>query len=155
MRVRVICCGNPFRGNDAAGLCVIPCIRRCCPDADVVDGGTGGLGLVPLFEECEGVIIVDATSGLGRIGDVRVYRDAIPAWDAPGASFHDIGIAEAVAVAGAIGIAPRVVLVGIEGGTQMPLSDTMDPAVEQAIRPACAEVLRILADWGVRCDRLL
>jgi hydrogenase maturation protease len=116
---------------------------------DIVDGGTGGLGLVPLLENQECVIIVDATSGLGRVGDVRVYREGIPAWDAPGSSFHDLGIAESVAVARTIGIAPHIVFVGIEGGTQMPLSDTMDPEVEQAIQPACAEVLRILNEWGV------
>ena len=149
MKIRVICCGNPFRGNDAAGLHVLALLEKHCPYLDAVDGGTGGLGLISLLEGYERVIIVDATSGLGRMGDVQVFREGIPRWDAPGASFHDIGIAEAVEVGKAIGIAPRVALVGIEGGAGMAISETLDPAVAQAIPRACSAVVGILREWGL------
>ncbi|HXW98139.1 MAG TPA: hydrogenase maturation protease, partial [Methanomicrobiales archaeon] len=74
MKVRVIACGNPLMGNDAAGPAVMACLLERHPDLDAVDGGTGGLGLVPLMEGYDRIVIVDATSGLGRPGEVRVYR---------------------------------------------------------------------------------
>ncbi|MDD1676249.1 MAG: hydrogenase maturation protease [Methanomicrobiales archaeon] len=149
MKIRVICCGNPFRGNDAAGLHVLALLEKNCPHLDAVDGGTGGLELISLMEGYDRVIIVDATSGIGSIGDVRVFRDGIPTWDVPGSSFHDIGIAEAVAIGKEIGVSPHVVLVGIEAGTVMPLSETLEPAVAQAVPCACSAVHRILREWGV------
>ena len=153
MQIRVICCGNPFRGNDAAGLHVLAGIQKRCPDLDAVDGGMGGLGLISLMEGYDRIIIVDATAGIGEIGDVQVFRDGIPAWDGPDASFHDVGVAEAVAVGKAIGVAPRVILVGIEGGVTMPLSEVMDPEVERAVPRACSAVLEIVREWGI-CEKI-
>jgi len=139
MKVRVIACGNPLMGNDAAGPAVMALLLERHPDLDVVDGGTGGLGLVPLMEGYDRVVIVDATSGLGRLGEVRVFR-GVPPGGVPTLSLHEIGIAEALALARALGVAPELVIVGIEGGELSGFSGEMDPAVKAAIFGACGIV---------------
>jgi len=139
MRVRVIACGNPLVGNDAAGPVVLALLGREHPEIDAVDGGTGGLGLVTLMEGYDRVVIVDATSGLGEPGEVRVFRD-VPAGGIPTLSLHELGIPEALALAGTLGIAPEVVIVGIEGGRVPGFSGEMDPAVRSAV-PRAARIV--------------
>ncbi len=139
MRVRVIACGNPLMGNDAAGPEVMALLGREHPEIDCVDGGTGGLGLVTLMEGYDRVVIVDATSGLGEPGEVRVFRE-FPAGGIPTLSLHELGIPEALALAGTLGIAPEVIIVGIEGGRVPGFSGEMDPAVRSAI-PRAARIV--------------
>ncbi|MDI6719515.1 MAG: hydrogenase maturation protease [Methanomicrobiales archaeon] len=140
MKVRVIACGNPFMGNDAAGLRVMELLQREHPGVDVVEGGMGGLGLIPLMEGYDRIVIVDATQGMGPIGSVRVFRE-LPPSDLFPLSLHDLGIAEAVLLARTLGISPDVTVVGIEGGAVTGFRDGMDPAVEEAAAVACRQVL--------------
>jgi hydrogenase maturation protease len=142
-RTRVIACGNPLLGNDAAGLRVMALLQEFRPDVDVVEGGLGGLGLIPLMEGADRIIIVDATQGMGAPGDVRVFRDLPPSRFFP-LSLHDLGVVEAVQVARELGIAPEVVIVGIEGGAAGEYSREVDPVVERGVREACRQVLAIL-----------
>ena len=141
MKVRVIACGNPLMGNDAAGLSVMSLLQVTYPEIDVVDGGNGGLGLIPLMEGYDRIVIVDATSGMGELGRVRVFHE-IPDSGIPFLSIHELGIPEILALARTLGIAPEVVIVGIEGGQMPGFSGEMDPAVLAAIPKAC----RIVAD---------
>ena len=105
-----------------------------------MDGGTGGLGLIPLMEGYDRIVIVDATSGLGRPGEVRVFRD-LPAGGIPTLSLHELGIPEALALARTLGIAPEVIVVGIEGGGTFGFSGGMDPAVRAAVPEAARRVI--------------
>jgi hydrogenase maturation protease len=136
MKVRVIACGNPLMGNDAAGLAIMSLIQVRYPDIDVVDGGNGGLGLIPLMEGYDRIVIVDATSGMGEMGKVRVFHE-IPDSGVPSLSLHELGIREVLALARTLGVAPEVIIVGIEGGQMPGFSGEMDPAVRAAIPVAC------------------
>jgi hydrogenase maturation protease len=143
-KVRVIACGNPLMGNDAAGLSVMALLTEENPEIDAVDGGNGGLGLIPLMEGYERIVIVDATSGMGEIGEIQVFRE-IPGSGIPSLSLHELGIPEVLAMARALGISPEVIIVGIEGGKMPGFSGEMDPRVRAAIPEACrivAEVVR-------------
>jgi hydrogenase maturation protease len=139
VKVRVIACGNPLMGNDAAGPAVLALLAGEYPEIDAVDGGTGGLGLVTLMEGYDRIVIVDATSGMGEPGEIRVFRD-LPAGGIPSLSLHEIGIPEVLALARALGSSPEVVIVGIEGGRIQGFSGKMDPAVAAAI-PVAARIV--------------
>jgi len=141
MKGRVIACGNPLMGNDAAGLAVMSLLQEKYPEIDVVDGGNGGLGLIPLMEGYDRIMIVDATSGMGEVGRIRVFHDVLNS-GIPSLSLHELGIPEVLALARALGIAPEVIIVGIEGGQMPGFSGEMDPAVRAAIPEAC----RIVAE---------
>lgn len=146
-RIGIIGCGNPLMGNDAAGILVMHLFEGRYAGVDAIDGGTGGFGLIPLMEEYEKVVIVDAVTGIGgHIGDVIVF-EAPPSPDLPVCALHDIGVGEVVTVARELGYVAEVVTIGIEVGEIKAFSQDRDPAVEEGIRVAEGEILRILQGW--------
>ncbi len=147
MKVRVIACGNPLMGNDGAGPGVLALLLRNHPGIDAVDGGTGGLGLIPLMEGYDRIVIVDATSGLGETGEVRIFH-GVPPGGIPTLSFHELGIAEALGLARTLGINPEIVIVGIEGGEMPGFSGEMAPAVRAALPGACRKVMQEVERGG-------
>ena len=146
-RVCIIGCGNPFMGNDGAGISAMHRFDGRFPGVDTVDGGTGGFGLIALMEGYEKVVIVDAMVGVGdRIGEVITF-DAPPSWDLPVYALHDIGIGEVVTIARELGYARDIVTVGIEVGEIQAFSKDIDLEVEEGIRVAEQTILTILQEW--------
>lgn len=145
MKVRVIACGNPYMGNDGVGHAVMEALAAAHPELDIVDGGLGGFGLIPLMEECDRVVIVDATTGMGAPGEVQVFHEVPPSSVFP-MSLHDFGIAETIALAREVGVTAEVVIVGIEGGEIEAFSDEMTPEVQAAVQAACAAVIRAVEE---------
>jgi hydrogenase maturation protease len=127
-------------GNDGIGPAVMARLTEDHPEIDIVDGGLGGFGLIPLMEGCDRVVIVDATTGMGEIGEVRVFHE-VPQSSLFPMSLHDFGIAEAIAVARETGITAEIVVIGIEGGEIEAFSQEMSPEVRAAVPVACRAVL--------------
>lgn len=153
-RIGIIGCGNPLMGNDGAGILVMQRFEGRYAAVDAVDGGTGGLGLIPLMEAYEKVVIVDAMVGVGdRVGDVLMF-EAPPYRDLPACALHDIGIGEVVTIARELGYIGEVVTIGIEAGEIRAFSRVIDPAVEEGIRVAEKEVQEILRRWTREADRV-
>jgi len=140
MKVRVIACGNPYMGNDGVGPAVMEQLAADHPEIDIIDGGLGGFGLIPLMEGCDRVVIVDATTGMGCVGEVQVFHEVPPSSLFP-MSLHDFGIAEAIALARETGINAEIVVIGIEGGEIEAFSHEMSPEVRAAVPVACRMVL--------------
>ena len=130
VRVRVIGCGNPEAGDDAAGLVAVRAARARLPaDVQVVDA--------------DAVVIVDAVrahSGARVAGTlVRAVGDpdGLPAELHGAISSHGIGLAEAVGLAAALGPLPLVVFLGLEAD---------DLTAGHGLSPAVAEALPALVD---------
>lgn len=132
-------------GNDAAGIRVGEQLSATHPELAVIDGGLGGLALIPLMEGYDRVVIVDAMTGFGSLGEVHVFLQPPPSSLFPMA-LHDVGIAETLRIASAVGSTAEVVVVGIEGGVIEAFSDRMDPEVEAAVGEACRTVLALLKE---------
>jgi hydrogenase maturation protease len=78
-KTRIFGCGNPLMGNDGAGVRTIQRLREIRPDLDLVDGGTGGLGLIGDMDGFDRIIIVDAMLGIGKKkGDIKIFYDTPP-----------------------------------------------------------------------------
>src|SRR5581483_11003657 len=54
--------GNPLMADDGIGLAALDRLRSVRPavDAELVDGGTWGMSLLPVVEEAERIILLDA-----------------------------------------------------------------------------------------------
>ena len=68
--------GSPLMGDDAVGVIAIQRLREhpaLPPGVDVVDGGTDGLGLIPLMEQYGRVILVDAVPMGLPAGSIRRF----------------------------------------------------------------------------------
>ncbi|GAB7015947.1 hydrogenase maturation protease [Methanogenium cariaci] len=139
--VRVIGCGNPLMGNDAVGVRVIEKLHETHPEIDVIEGGVGGLGLVPLMEGYDHVILVDATTGYGsHVGEMLVFTKP-PANEFFPLSLSDVGVLDAVNIAEELGICPQITVIGIEGGEIVEFSASMSPEMECAIEDVCTFIL--------------
>lgn len=64
MRLKVICIGNALHSSDGVGHAVFQGLRHLrLPDSvEIIDGGTGGFTLLPLFKNCDRVLIIDAVA---------------------------------------------------------------------------------------------
>jgi hydrogenase maturation protease len=143
-RVRVIGCGNPLMGNDAVGVRVINMLHETHPEIDVIEGGVGGLGMIPMMEGYDHVILVDATTGYGNhIGEILVFSKP-PSNEFFPLSLSDIGVLDAVNIAEELGVCPQITIIGIEAGKIEEFSDAMSPEMEHAVEDVCGFILETI-----------
>lgn len=130
--------GNPLLGDDAVGVRVIEALRArpgLPPGVTLVDGGTDGLGLIPVIEPYRRVICVDAVmmdappGTIRRLawGEFRVVAQKHPL------SLHQSDLGGALQLADALGCLPdELVIYGIQPQT-MEWDFPLSPAVERAL----------------------
>jgi hydrogenase maturation protease len=117
--LRVVCVGNAFRGDDAAGLEVAKLLRGTLPaGAEVLEREGEPTALIDAWEGAEALWLVDAVSSDAQGG--AVHRLEADEQELPAglfrASTHHLGLADAVELARALGrLPPRTVVYGIEG----------------------------------------
>ena len=119
------------------------------PDTRVVDGGTLGLDLLPMIEDADQVVMIDAVD-LGQApGTVSILRDeTVQAALSGHVSPHQIGVGDLVAAARLMGIMPpRFTLVGIQPG-EIAIGLELTEPVAAAVDVAIDLVRRELAPAG-------
>jgi hydrogenase maturation protease len=136
----IIGCGNPLRGDDAAGLRVAAALRaRGIPARD---SRADPAELVGWFREARRVILVDALAADLPPGTVRAWeagREALPRWPFD-VSSHGWGLVEAIELARALGALPeRVTVYGI-AGAGFELGGAMAAEVQSAIERVTEEI---------------
>jgi hydrogenase maturation protease len=142
--IKVIGCGNLLMGNDSAGLRVIEILEEMSPGFEIIEGGTGGIGLLPLMEGADLVIIVDAMTGIGeKPGDIEVF-EGIPPYRPSRLSFQDVGVAEVIEIAGELLPEVEVVAVGIEAGRIEEYSDRIDEDVMAGVFKAAEKIMELV-----------
>ena len=122
MRGSIICIGNRFVPEDAAGPAVFDRLREMSPapaGIEIIDGGLAGLNLLPLLERGGRVVFVDAVRGFSGPGEV-VLLDQQEILRTLGACHfdHSAGLAYVLTVLPRVcdGELPEeIVLVGLEG----------------------------------------
>jgi hydrogenase maturation protease len=118
-RVLVVGLGNPDRGDDGIGRQVIQDLDgRLPPDVSVLARSGDLLSLVEDWDGFDALVCVDAAAGTeapGRVHRFDLATHALPR-EASFASSHDVGLAEAVELARALGTAPGdIVVYAVEG----------------------------------------
>jgi hydrogenase maturation protease len=117
--ILIVAIGNPDRGDDGVGALVATRLAgRLPPEVAVVARRGDMLSLIEDWAGIDAVVCIDAASPMGEPG--RVERiDAVAGRLPRGVSFassHAFGLAEAIALAGALGSLPGTVIVyAIEG----------------------------------------
>ncbi len=145
--ILVIGIGNPERGDDRAGREVARRLGAIgLRGARIVEAEGEATTLLALMEKAPGVFLIDACVSGAPAGSVRrIDLAQTPLPDARyGVSSHGFGLAEAIALAAALGALPRCcVLYAIEGARfdiGAPLSAAVSDAVEQVVRALRAEI---------------
>jgi len=150
-RTLVIGVGNPLRRDDGVGIQVVRALaEKPLPDGvEAIDAGTGGLDLLFDLEEADRVVLVDAAEMGQAPGEVRVFDAAIldGKTEVRFTSLHGFGVAEVVALGRAVGVEPRMTIVGIQPADVSP-GEGLSPALaarlpeylalaEGALRASC------------------
>jgi hydrogenase maturation protease len=123
------------------------------PEVQIMDGGTQGLYLLPVLEDLETLIIVDAIDfGLPPATLHHVEGSAVPATiGARKMSLHQTGFQEVLALLDLRGHAPRAIhLVGVQPVTMQDYGGGLTEAVARQVSPAVQMVLDLLTQrYGV------
>ena len=131
----VIGVGNAWRGDDAAGPAVAERLRALAPGIGVETLDGDASTLIELWAGHDDVALVDAASSGARPGTLHELgaRDrSLPA-AALRSSSHAFGVAEAVALASALGRLPaRLEIFAVEGA-EFALGAPLSPAVAHTV----------------------
>ncbi|MCX7794054.1 MAG: HyaD/HybD family hydrogenase maturation endopeptidase [Thermodesulfovibrionales bacterium] len=153
MKILVLGLGNILLSDEGIGVRVVEELRErytFFPDIEIVDGGTKGLDLLPLFESREKVLIVDAVDFGREPGYIGILeKSEIPTILHSKLSVHHIGLGEVLLAAQMLGIMPEeICLIGIQPytlETGLELSSTIASKKEELLR-SIVDKLRL---WGV------
>lgn len=145
----VIGLGNPLMSDDGAGLAALAALRgEGRFDADLVDGGTWGMNLLPVIESADQVLLLDAIDHGTPPGTViELDGPEIPRGLAVKLSPHQIDLREVLALAALRGTLPRRLgAIGIQPA-RVELGTGLSPSVAAAIPRVLARAAARLAAW--------
>lgn len=119
---RIICIGNRYVTEDAAGFEVYRYLQKHPLPADVelLDGGLAGLDLIRLIEGMERVVFVDSISGFGSTGEIQLLEASAVAAMAENNFGHASGLPYLLRVLPEVceGELPQIFVLGMEGCPQ-------------------------------------
>lgn len=145
----VIGLGNPLLTDDGAGLAALAGLRGAGRlDADLVDGGTWGMNLLPVIECADQVLLLDAIDhGMPPGTVIELDGPEIPRCLAVKLSPHQIDLREVLALAELRGTLPRqLAAIGIQPA-RIELGTSLSAPVAAAIPQVLAHVAARLASW--------
>lgn len=137
--------GNILCTDDGVGAVAVHRLLRAWQPPEgvqVLDGGTLGLSLLPLLEEADAAILVDAIRADGPPGTlVRIEGEEVAPAVAARLSVHQVGVADLLDSARLLGrCPPRLVLVGLVPA-DLSLGVALTPAVEAGLPALVSAVL--------------
>lgn len=153
----VVGLGNPIMADDGLGLAALERLREgweVPAEVTLVDGGTWGMKLLPLIEEAEALVLLDAVRATRSPGTfIRLERDELPRYFSHKISPHQIDLREVLAVAELRGRLPaRIVVIGVEPEV-VEMRHGLSPSVEARVDDVVGAAVDRLLVWGHRCRR--
>jgi len=159
MSILVLGLGNTIMSDDGFGGRAVETLRARFTFGSGVrleDGGTLGLDLLPMIEEAEKLLIIDALEMDARPGSVfRLEGEEVPRALASKVSVHQMGVQDLLAVAELQGNLPgELVVWGVQPQT-VEMGIELSPQVAPALDKVLDGVLVDLHRWGVEVSRLV
>jgi len=152
MPTLVLGVGNPLMSDDGVGLRIMEALAALQPalaDVEYLDAGTLSLLLLPRFEQCDALLVLDAAQLGDAPGEVRVLLDREMDFffrNARG-SVHEVGIRDLLDAARLTGtLPPRRAFVGVQPG-RVALGQSLSLAVQSSLATAVAHAREILETW--------
>lgn len=150
----VIGLGNPLMGDDGLGLAALARLREqweLPAEVATVDGGTWGMNLLPLLEDAETVVLLDAIDAGRSPGElVLLEGDDVPRGLGLKLSPHQIDLREVLALLELRGTLPaRLVAIGLQP-ERVEMSASLTPVVERRVGKVVTGAVARLGEWGFR-----
>ncbi len=152
--VTVLGLGNILLSDEGFGVHAVTALRQqyvFSPSIDIIDGGTMGLDLLPLFQDRNRILIIDAVDFGKHPGHIGTLEgDAIRSVLNPKLSVHHIGLADLLLTAKLTRETPlELCLLGIQPDsleTGLVLSGQISRSVDTVITMA----IRRLQEWQIK-----
>jgi len=147
--ITVLGVGNPIMGDDGVGLELLAALQARRPDARIeyVEGGTGGMELLPVVQEATRLLVLDAVAGSSAGAVQHLRGDQVPRMLSTKLSPHQVGLLDVFTAARLLGSEPEVVeVVGVTPQCvelQLGLTEVVAAAVPAAVEQAVA----VLDGW--------
>jgi hydrogenase maturation protease len=153
MNIAVFGIGNILLSDDGVGVHAINRLREeyTFPDfVELIDGGTKGLDLLPLFENKDRILIADAANFKKEPGTIDIVEgDNIPSFLSKKLSVHQIGLPDTLFAAKLMDITPsEMCLIGIQPKS-MDTGTELSEEVKVQFGSFLTTILRKLKEWGV------
>jgi hydrogenase maturation protease len=148
-RTVVIGLGSALMGDDGLGLVALERLRPRLPaGVEAVDGGTWGLNLLPLIEDADTVLLLDAIdAGRAPGALIELRDDEVPRQLAVKFSPHDVDLQDVLALAALRGATPTcLVALGVQPES-VELRTGLSPAVEAGVDRLVARAVALLKTW--------
>jgi hydrogenase maturation protease len=146
--VQVIGVGNEYRGDDGIGPVVVGCLseRELPPQVHVCSHDGEPMSLVASWEISDIIILIDAVDCGAPPGTIfRLDGEKIrPASGLVAGSSHDLGVAQAISLARALGRLPRTLIVFGVQGEQFTLNSSLSPSVREVVETLANQVVAFL-----------
>jgi hydrogenase maturation protease len=147
--------GNILLRDEGVGVHVLNRIKEqytFSPPVQLIDGGTLGFALLPFFEDCGRILIVDAVDFGKEPGHIEAMEDDhIPSVFLPKLSVHHIGLCDVLFAAKLMGIKPeKICLVGIQPGS-IDVGLEMTETIKSALGDLTGLIIMKLKEWNVTC----
>jgi hydrogenase maturation protease len=148
--------GNILLSDEGVGVHAVHAIKRQYdfhPKINLVDGGTMGLDLLPLFQNGERILIIDAVDFKKSPGYVGVMEgDAIPSALNAKLSAHHIGLSDLLFTAKLMRTTPpEICLIGIQPKS-LQLGLDMTQEIGAQMDSIISLAVQKLARWGIVCS---
>ncbi len=148
-QVLVLGVGNILCEDDGVGPRVVQNLARQVQEEGLtfVDGGTGGLDLLAVLEECTHLVVVDAIDAGAAPGTIFRLGLAELGGRSTRLSFHQVGVMELLAARRLLGDPPETVVLAVQVerlGWGMNLSEAVAarlPALERAVLAEARQML--------------
>ncbi|MCL5062212.1 MAG: HyaD/HybD family hydrogenase maturation endopeptidase [Nitrospirae bacterium] len=125
------------------------------PEVEIIDGGTMGLDLLPLFEGRDKILIVDAVDFAREAGYIGIIKDNdIPSALNSKLSVHHIGLSDVLFSAKLMGISPsEICLIGIQPKS-LDVGLDMTEEIMEKIDTLIDLIIGKLKEWNIECALL-
>jgi hydrogenase maturation protease len=145
-------------GDDGLGIAALARLRErwaVPPEVELLDGGTWGMNLLPVIEDAQRVLLIDAIhADLPAGAEVIIPRHRLPRYLATKISPHQVDLADVLALAELRGTLPeRTVAIGLQP-MKVELSDGLSDPLQNRLDDLVDLVVRQLAEWGHACTLL-
>ena len=141
--------------DDGLGLAALAQLKErwnLPPEVELVDGGTWGMNLLPIIEDAQSVLLIDAINLDARPGTlVTIPRSELPRRLSIKMSPHQVGMCDVLALAELRGTLPsRAMAVGLQPET-IEMSIGLSEVVRLRLHEVVENAVRLLRDWGHVC----
>ncbi len=153
-RISVLGLGNILLSDEGIGVHAINAIKSryvFSPDIDVIDGGTMGLDLLPLFQTQDRILIIDAVDFKKAPGHIGIIEGSdIPSVLNAKLSVHHIGLSDLLFTAKLSRTTPpEVCLVGIQPKS-LAIGLEMTKEIRESLDAVISLAIEKLQQWNVQ-----